>query len=94
MSEENFLNTNSNINLINRSKIVVSGVVSVDGFDANAISATTVDGDILVIEGEELSVTDVNLESNKLEAVGRISGMFYYEPRRKNGILKGLFGRR
>ena len=94
MSEENLLNSNSSINLINRSKIVVSGVASVDSFDANVISATTVDGDTLVIEGEELSVTDVNLEVNKLEAVGKITGMFYYEARRKNGILKGLFGGR
>ena len=92
MSEDVSVNVVQSISLINRNKLVVSGIVSVDSFDETRICATTVDGENLVVEGEDLSVTDVNLENFKFEALGKVFGIFYYEPHKKVGLFKGMFG--
>lgn len=85
-----------NIFLYDRNKLVISGIASVESFDESGISAVTVSGETLIIEGSDISVTDVNLESRQLNAQGIFSGFFYnddHKEKRKHSLLSSLFGK-
>lgn len=84
----------STIVITERSSIRVSGISSVDSFDSIQISASTCNGEILVIDGDSLTVKDVNLDKGILEAEGKINGVNYYErnPAKRSFGIKGLFG--
>lgn len=84
-----------NILIYNKSKISITGIRSVDSFDESFISMTTTDEQRLVVEGNGLTVSDVNLDSGKVDAVGNISGVFYESTvKNSTGILSALFRRR
>lgn len=87
---ENLTAKEQNIFLYGKNKLLVTGVASVDSFDENGISATTVEGDSVIAEGSGISITDVNLEKGQFEASGSFSGIFYAE--HKAGTVS-LFGR-
>ena len=93
-----FLSDNSreqNILIYNRSKISISGIKSVDSFDESFISMTTDQDEHLVIEGSGLTVSDVSLDSGKVDAVGYVSGAFYETATQNGGgIFSKLFRKR
>ena len=69
---------------------------NLESFDESGISAVTVSGETLIIEGSDISVTDVNLESRQLSAQGIFSGFFYnddHKEKRKHSLLSSLFGK-
>lgn len=78
------------IRLDKRNSLYVSGVVDVSGFDEALVVAQCLLG-ILNIEGSELHVTRLDVESGELVVEGQIDSMYYTEPKIKK---QGLFGRR
>ena len=91
---DNINKENQNISIINRSKLTLTGIASVDSFDENGITVTTVNDECIVVEGSGISVTDVNLENATVEATGNINGVFYCTQQKSVGILARLFGKK
>ncbi len=90
-------NSHENLNCVvlsERSHVKISGIASVDSFDEFQISATTTKGEYVVIDGNGMSVKDVNLDKGVLEAIGNIDGINYYgkNPVKRSSGFKGLFG--
>lgn len=91
---ENGISYEQNVLLENRKKLTVNGIVSVDSFDEVSIVATTQNGARFVVEGENIAVSDVNLENGRLIATGIISGFFYEEEKvLKKSLLSRIFNR-
>lgn len=88
------MNEQSNIVISGRHSITVTGVSSVDTFDEECIVASLYDTTTLCIEGEGMSIKDVNLEKGILEASGLVTSLYYLgEKRQKSSFLKRVFGR-
>lgn len=89
MNENESLYSESNIFLENRSKMRVTGVKDVDSFDDYNINVKTQKGD-LIIGGEELKISKLDVESGELNIDGVINSLFYSE-----GVTqkKSMFGR-
>ena len=76
--------------------IIITGIESVDSFDEFKISATNSDGTFINVEGENLSIKEVNLDTGTIEATGNISG-FYYEEKtslKNDSFIKKFFIRK
>lgn len=71
-------NIRHKIELINRANIKIDGVEHVGSFDEEEISLVTKMG-ILVLKGEGLHITQLNLEDSNLIVEGIISSMVYQE---------------
>lgn len=84
-------NTEQNISVINRNKIIITGIKSVDSFDENFISATTFDNTQINIEGTNLEIRDVNLDKGQFIADGTLLGLFYNETIAVKRTFFGLF---
>lgn len=67
-----------NLAMEDRKKLSVSGVEDVESFDEREIVMRTSLG-TLVIEGEELSVSRLNVESGDVSVQGQITAMVYQE---------------
>ena len=85
-----------NVHLFSRHEIKITGVVSVDSFDEYKIYATCYDGRGIVVEGGELSIKQLNLENELLEAIGDIQAVFYTNSSssERTGFLRGLFSKK
>jgi len=90
MSENENLYTQSNLFIENRQKLRLTGVKDVDNYDEEAVSVQTQQGD-LVIHGQNLKITKLDVESGELLVDGLISSFFYQE----NVVQKSasIFGR-
>ncbi len=90
MYDEANRNINEYVHIENRNKITFKGISSVDSFDESIITATCSDGTYVTIEGNMLTVKDVDVENGTFEATGNINGLFY-----ENAAVKkhGFFGR-
>jgi sporulation protein YabP len=69
-------NIKHKLELINRANITIDGVEHVASFDEEEISLITNMG-ILILKGEGLHITQLNLESGGLAVEGLISSMVY-----------------
>lgn len=82
------------LNLINREKMQISGVNNVASYDEAEIIIQTVLG-VLVVKGEALHITNLNLEEGKLMVDGLINKLEY--PEEKGAKIrdksKGIFSR-
>ena len=78
MSENENLYTQSNLFIENRQKLRLTGVKDVDNYDEEAVSVQTQQGD-LVIHGQNLKITKLDVESVELLVDGLISSFFYQE---------------
>ncbi len=78
------------LTLDNRKNLVMSGVVEVDSFDDQSITAYTDFGE-LTIKGENLNIKKLNLELGDLEVAGRISSLIYADNKLRSSA--GLFSR-
>ena len=80
-----------------RRHLTICGIKSVNGFNETQISVITSLDDLLFIEGNELSVSEVNLDKGIIEATGKVSALVYEDSSsmtsKKNGLLRGLFSR-
>ena len=84
-------NSSHNLTLIKRNKLNVTGIQSVDSYDDYSISATTIEGEQLYIDGDGISLMDVNLENKCFEASGNFISIQYSSERSK--VRSGLFSR-
>ena len=80
-----------NIIMENRAKISISGVENAESYNENEVILHTSKG-ILIIRGENLSLSKLNLDSGEITVGGRISVLEYAEPRKSGtSILSKIF---
>ncbi|MDO5389315.1 MAG: sporulation protein YabP [Clostridia bacterium] len=77
------------ITLDNREKLKITGITDILSYDEETIVAQTENG-ILVVKGENLHITNLNLDEGLLSADGSISAIDYDNPSASGG---GFFGR-
>lgn len=82
--------TSNVVMLDNRSKLTVSGVYDVDSFDERTVVAYTDYGQ-LTIQGKELNISKLSIESGELAVEGCISALVYTDNRPEEGFFKRLF---
>ena len=87
-------NTYGNFTVINRKSIDISGVESLDSFDEYSINLSVKDS-VLTVEGENLSITTLDLERGKVLAEGKINGIYYSDSKAPsgNGMFSKIFGK-
>lgn len=69
-------NNKSSLNLENRKKLTLSGVVEVMSFDEEKIELTTKLGN-LTIKGEELKMNKLDVQNGDVIIIGNIASMVY-----------------
>ena len=80
-----------NIIMENRSKISISGVENAESYNECEIILHTSKG-ILIIRGEALNLSKLNLDSGEITVNGRINVLEYAEQKQKNeSFFKKLF---
>lgn len=73
---DDLINKNQNIILEDRSRLSISGVEQVENFNETVITLETIRGGV-TIKGEELNISNLNLEEGKVMIDGLISGIIY-----------------
>ena len=81
-----------NLVLKNRSSLQISGVVDVENFNEQSITAYTKNEE-LVISGENLHIGKLNLEQGELCVTGKIDSLEYKEKCKKNLKKESLFSK-
>lgn len=80
----------------NREMLQATGILEVESFNENEVLCVSKLGP-LIVKGEELHITKLNLESSQLVVEGKINGVQYVENKKaklKNkskGIMDRLF---
>ncbi|MBQ6380197.1 MAG: sporulation protein YabP [Clostridia bacterium] len=90
MSDNETIYTQSNVYIENREKLRITGVKDVDSFDEESICVQTQKGDI-VLNGEQLKIAKLDVESGELSVEGVVHSLFYKENAPAKNI--SLFGR-
>lgn len=78
------------ISVENRRQVMASGVLDVDRFDEKAVVVLTNLG-VLTVEGEDLHINRLNVESGEIAIEGAIDCLRYSDLKEKGSVLKGLF---
>ena len=93
MEEKKILSTHS-LMLENRQNGRITGVKDIKSFDEKEISLVTEAG-ILLVKGEELHVTRLDLEKQEVDIGGKVDSLLYSQGTTKakggEGVLKRLF---
>lgn len=78
--------------IINREKLVISGVLQVLNYDEEAILLETTLGH-LAIKGSNFNISNLSLETGNLEVIGRVNNLSYSEGKgaRSKGLIQRLF---
>lgn len=80
-----------NIIMENRSKISISGVENAESYNENEIILHTSRG-ILMVRGEALNLSKLNIDSGEITVGGRITVLEYVEPKQSGGsFLSRIF---
>lgn len=91
---EEKLNKKHSLNLIEREKLILSGVREVFSFDEELIEIETSRG-YLDIKGSELHIIKMNIDEGELAIEGTISEMTYHDSvgkgKKKSSIMSKLF---
>ncbi len=87
---QNINNAEQSIVLFNRSKLDVSGVSDVIGFDNETVVAETLLGR-LTVKGQDLKVMGFTVETGDLKVEGNIAAIVFTEPTKKS-VFSRLFG--
>ncbi|AVX19291.1 MAG: sporulation protein YabP [Bacillota bacterium] len=80
--------TGQRLEVLNREEVIITGVEHVDSFDEQVISLKTNLGN-LILKGEGLNITQLNMEEGKLVVQGYLYSLTYAET--KGGKSKGIF---
>ncbi|WP_406677476.1 sporulation protein YabP [Moorella sp. ACPs] len=78
------------LTVINRQKLVISGVLHVLNYDEEEILLETTMG-LLSVKGKDFNISNLNLETGNLEASGTVNNFCYSEGKGARG--KGLLQR-
>ena len=89
MTEQNLQKPNT-VMLENRAKLTITGLRDVDSFDEQNVVAYTDYGQ-LTIQGSNLSISQLSVESGDLLVEGTISSLLYTDNRPNEGFFKRLF---
>jgi len=80
-----------NIIMENRAKISVSGVENAESYNENEVVLNTSKG-ILIIRGECMSLSKLNLDSGEITVNGHIVALEYAEPKKSGtSLISKLF---
>ena len=79
------------LNLENRSRLNLTGVEDVSGFDESLIVLSTALGE-LTVRGEQLHIERIDLDSGQLDVRVKILELSYDEPAPKGSLWSRLFG--
>lgn len=85
-------NKSQNIILEDRSKLSISGVEQVANFNETVITLETIRGGVN-IKGEELNISNLNLEEGKVTIDGMISAISYSNKENLTGKNGGFLGK-
>ncbi len=77
-----------NIIMENRAKISISGVENAESYNENEVVLHTSKG-ILIIRGEALTLSKLNLDSGEITVGGRVCVLEYVEPKKSGGSILG-----
>ncbi len=82
----------NNIFIYSRESINITGVKSVESFDEQRITLV-VNEDFLYVEGENLSIIELDLEKGNVKASGYISSLFFTDSNtnQKQGFFSKIF---
>jgi len=94
MIEEKRTMARHTIHLDRREKLSITGVLDVISFDEEAIVTETEPG-LLVVRGQNLHVTRLNVDNGELDVEGEILSMVYedagHAPKAKGSMFGRLF---
>ena len=76
------------LTLAARTKLTVSGVKDVTGFDDASVELDTTVG-VLIIRGRELKIQRLSIDGGDLIVTGTVDSLVYEEPRKPRGKLIG-----
>ena len=81
-----------NLILNSRGKLSIDGVKDIICFDENNVSLKTVCGD-LVIDGEDIHISVLNIEKGEIEMNGKITGLTYFDHvgNERHSLLSKIF---
>jgi sporulation protein YabP len=68
--------TSHQLSMVNREKLTLDGVTNVGSYDPSALLLETAAG-VLLIKGENLHLTLLNLEQGKIGLSGEINALIY-----------------
>ena len=77
------------LTLNERNKLTLSGVTEVVSFDESSVVMRTVLGDLEVL-GQELNIKNLSIDGGQMEVSGRISALYYEDPRPTGGLWSRL----
>lgn len=82
-----------NITLSARERLSVSGIREIVSFDESGVSVRTLCGD-LIIDGEGMHISVLNIEKGELELQGKINGISYADLGEgdRRTLLSRIFG--
>lgn len=78
--------------LNSRNKLSINGIKEIVNFDENTVSLKTVCGD-LVIDGEDIHISVLNIEKGEIEMNGKITGLTYFDHvgNERHSLLSKIF---
>lgn len=90
---EEKLSKKHTLNMIDRARLNMTGVIDVFAFDEKVIELET-SGGFLDIEGDDLHIVKMNLDSGELIVEGHVTALVYQEqntPSKKGSLIARLF---
>ena len=76
MTEAKAVFKNQNVFIEDRNKITITGVENVDSFNDSTVTLKTSKGG-MIVEGKDLNVGNLNLDSGSIKISGIINGLTY-----------------
>ncbi len=90
-------NQKHTVNLVDRSRLVVTAIKDVFSFDEEIIELETISEGYMDIEGTHLHIIKMNLDSGELIVEGEISAIIYEDggisnsQKKKSGLMSKIF---
>ena len=73
-----------------RERLVINGVINVEGFGEEFLILNTSLGE-LTVEGCELKIESLTKENGEILITGKINGVFYKDEKSEKGFLRKIF---
>ena len=86
MTENRVRYRNQNIIVEDRENMTVTGVEQVESFNENTIVLTTIKGG-MIIKGEDLNISKLNLDDGNVKIQGKINGINYSNKETPKNIM-------
>ena len=90
MAEKNYPKHTS-IVVDNRKKLVINGVINIEGFDDEEVTLLINEGKINV-EGSGLKIESLTKDNGEIIIMGEINGVFYSREKLSKGLISKIFG--